>query len=274
MRVDTESQVFQAALRWIKYDVTQRRCHIFEILSVVRLALVPVAIIEDALRDCGDGSVKVALKSIYTDIANKRGQLVPLSAYPRRLAKKCIYVVGGTRRESSPWNRPDDIFNSVIKFDIFRREWSETAPMEIGRILPGVAVLNNRLYVVGGERGAQILANGEVYDSHQNCWSSIKPMEMPRCDFGLCAMDDNSLLAVGGWIGDDIGDSMERYDPEKDLWTIIGNLPQRRFSMGVVSFEGLIYIVGGCSTYSRHLSDLVRYVKVFRKVFYGLRCYS
>lgn len=259
LRVDTESQVFQAALRWLKHDVTQRRCYIFEIMSVVRLALVPVAIIEDALRDCNDGSVRIALKSIYTDLATKRGQLVSLCVYPRRLAKKCIYVVGGTRRESSAWNRPDDIFNTVVKYDIFRRQWTETtAAMEIGRILPGVAVLNNRLYVVGGERGAQILANGEVYDSLNNCWTSIKPMEMPRCDFGLCAMDDNSLLAVGGWIGDDIGDSMERYDPDKDLWTIIGNLQQRRFSMGVVSFEGLIYIVGGCSTYSRHLSDLGR----------------
>lgn len=36
--------------------------------------------------------------------------------------------------------------------------------MEIGRILPGVASLGGKIFVVGGERGSQILANGEVYD--------------------------------------------------------------------------------------------------------------
>lgn len=36
-------------------------------------------------------------------------------------------------------------------------------------------------------------------------------------------------------------------------------MPEPRFSMGVVSFEGLIYVVGGCTTSSRHLSDLISY---------------
>lgn len=259
LRVDSESQVFQAALRWIKHDVTQRRCYVFDILSLVRLALVPVKVIDQALRDCRDMSVKIALRSICRDIASKRGQLVPLRVCPRQLAKKNIYIIGGSRREtSSTWNPADDIFDTVAKFDIFRREWTETAPMEIGRILPGVAALNGKIYVIGGERGAQILANGEVYDPQNDCWSPIAPMIVPRCEFGLCAMD-NSLLAVGGWIGDDIGGSMERYDPDKDVWEIIGNLPEPRFSMGVVSFEGLIYIVGGCTISSRHLPDLVSY---------------
>lgn len=261
LRVDSESQVFQAALRWIKHDVTQRRCFVFDILSLVRLALVPVKVIDQALRDCRDMSVKIALRSICRDIASKRGQLVPLRVCPRQLAKKHIYIIGGSRRETtSTWILADDIFDTVAKFDIFRREWSETAPMQIGRILPGVAALNGRIYVIGGERGAQILANGEVYDPQNDCWSPIAPMIVPRCEFGLCAMD-NSLLAVGGWIGDDIGGSMERYDPDKDVWQIIDNLPEPRFSMGVVSFEGLIYIVGGCTISSRHLPDLVRYTE-------------
>lgn len=44
----------------------------------------------------------------------------------------------------------------------------------------------------------------------------------------------------------------------KNVWTQMGELPEARFSMGVVSFEGLIYIVGGCSSSSRHLPDLIR----------------
>lgn len=35
--------------------------------------------------------------------------------------------------------------------------------MEVGRILPGVATLGGKIFVFGGERGSQILANGEAY---------------------------------------------------------------------------------------------------------------
>lgn len=39
LRVDSEFQVFQAAIRWITYDIVQRRRYVFEILKHVRLPL-------------------------------------------------------------------------------------------------------------------------------------------------------------------------------------------------------------------------------------------
>lgn len=83
-------------------------------------------------------------------------------------------------------------------------------------------------------------------------------MTIPRCEFGLCAIG-GTLYAIGGWVGEDIGGSIECYDPIKNSWNVLGDLPEPRFSMGVVSFEGLIYIVGGCTTSSRHLPDLISY---------------
>lgn len=259
LRVDSESQVFSAALRWIKHDVMQRRRYVFDVISQVRLALVPIRLIDTAVMECRDMSMKVALRSFKKDIASKRGQLVPLQVTPRICAKKSIYVIGGSRKEtSSVWNPDDCIYETVAKFDIFRREWIETAPMEIGRILPGVSSLGGKIFVVGGERGNQILANGEAYDPQNNTWSPVSPMIVPRCEFGLCALG-GTLWALGGWIGEDIGGGMECYDPVKDSWNMVGELPEPRFSMGVVSFEGLIYMVGGCTTSSRHLPDLISY---------------
>ena len=34
--------------------------------------------------------------------------------------------------------------------------------MEIGRILPGIAIISGRIFVCGGEVDSRILANGEV----------------------------------------------------------------------------------------------------------------
>lgn len=39
LRVDTEFQVFQAAIRWITHDIIDRRRYVFEILKHVRLPL-------------------------------------------------------------------------------------------------------------------------------------------------------------------------------------------------------------------------------------------
>nr|CAD7402247.1 unnamed protein product [Timema cristinae] len=289
LRVDTEFQVFQAAMRWIVHDVIQRRRYVFEVLSHVRLPLLSICLLERAINECGDSSLKVALRSVRKDLVTKKGSLVPLFVHPRLCAKKDIFVIGGSKRELvSAWTRSSECtFESVERFDTFRQEWCRASPMGIGRILPGVATLNGRIFVVGGEQESQILANGECFDPREDTWTKVASMVVPRCEFGLCALHGN-LYAVGGWVGEDIGGSIEKYDPNIDEWRLEGNLPEPRFSMGVVSYEGcetklrkkppqcvlsiklqpprvlmhavgvegLIYIVGGCTHTRRQMQDL------------------
>lgn len=258
IRVDSEYQVFQVAMRWVKHEVSIRKRFVFDVLANVRLSLVPVRLIESEIVQCRDMSLKIALRSILKDLVSRRGTLVPIGSNPRLGAKKSIYIIGGSKRESASGWTNDCIFESVIKYDIFRCEWVDVAAMEVGRILPGVTTLCSKIYVVGGERGSQIFADGEVYDPISNTWEALEPMNTSRCEFGLCALG-GTLWAVGGWIGEDIGDSIESYDPIKASWETVDKLPEPRFSMGVVSFEGLIYIVGGCTQASRHLPDLISY---------------
>ncbi|XP_075220268.1 actin-binding protein IPP [Lycorma delicatula] len=260
LQVDSELQVFQAAMKWISHDLTQRKRYVFEILIHVRLPLLSLCMLEHAITECNDASLKVALRSIRKDLVTKKGSLVPLFVTPRLCAKKDIFVIGGSKRELiSTWTRSSECtFESVERFDTFRRKWCRAAPMGIGRILPGVAALNGRIYVVGGEQESHILANGEVYNPSDDTWEKVPSMIVPRCEFGLCALN-GVLYAVGGWVGDDIGSSIERYDPVLDEWELHGNMPEPRFSMGVVSYEGLIYLVGGCTHNSRHMQKLTSF---------------
>lgn len=139
IRVDSESQVFFAAMRWLKQDGLRKR-FVFDVLANVRLSLVPITLIENEIAECRDISLQIALRSILKDLTLKRGQLTKVEANPRLAAKKSIYVIGGSKRESASGWTNDCIFDSVIKYDIFRREWVDSAPMGIGRILPGSAV--------------------------------------------------------------------------------------------------------------------------------------
>ncbi len=47
--------------------------------------------------------------------------------------------------------------------------------MNIGRILPGIAILSGRIFVCGGEVDSQILANGEVSRTHRLIISVTDP---------------------------------------------------------------------------------------------------
>lgn len=46
--------------------------------------------------------------------------------------------------------------------------------MRLGRVLPGVAALDGKIFVVGGEEESQILANGECYDPQDDTWNKVK----------------------------------------------------------------------------------------------------
>ncbi|KAH0954714.1 hypothetical protein HN011_007733 [Eciton burchellii] len=267
IHIDTECQVFQAAYNWIVHDIPARRCYVFEILGHIRLRLCSLARLERIILECKDASLIVALRSIQKDLVSNKGCLVPLHAQPRVCARKNILVIGGSKREHSAdsWGRTaESTYETIEKYDIFTGEWSEVAPISIGRILPGVALLDGKVYVVGGELESCIIANCECYDPRDNVWTPIACMEEPRCDFGLCALD-NCLYAFGGWVGEDIGGSIEIYDPITNTWTLDGYLPEPRFSMGVVAYEGLIYIVGGCTHNSRHRQDVMSYNPVTRE---------
>ncbi|KOB64558.1 Actin-binding protein ipp, partial [Operophtera brumata] len=234
LKVENEAQVLYPALRWLEHDSVGRRRHCFEVLSHVRLPLISPEVLDKVIKNVQDPSISVALKT-----KSGRGALVPLGAEPRARARRSLLVMGGSCRGTAATHPPlitDKTLSTVLKYDILKSEWEELSPMGIARIQPGVATLGGRVYVVGGEQGSQILANGEVYDPQTDKWTNISPMKEARCEFGLTAWNGN-LYAFGGWVGCDMGASVEVYDPFMNEWETCGRIPEPRFGMGVVTFE-------------------------------------
>ena len=61
--------------------------------------------------------------------------------------------------------------------------------MRNGRLLPGISVLNGKIYVCGGEQDCEILSNCEVYDPAEDTWSELASMNIPKCEFGMCSLN-------------------------------------------------------------------------------------
>ena len=102
--------------------------------------------------------------------------------------------------------------------------------MAEARYAHAVAVLDGKLYAVGGFSGGDRLSSVERYDSALNAWEAVAPMASARCNFAMAVLD-GKLYAVGGVNvnGDDddndyddgrhrLISSVERYDPALDAW--------------------------------------------------------
>lgn len=95
--------------------------------TLIFVSLFP-GLLERAIAECTDSSLRVALKSIHNDLISKKGCLVPLYVHPRLGAKKHIFVIGGCKREfNNILNKGFECnYVSIERFDTFKRFVSST----------------------------------------------------------------------------------------------------------------------------------------------------
>ncbi len=71
----------------------------------------------------------------------------------------------------------NDAFNFFLfRYDPKTDQWKFVAPTNTPRSTVGVAVLENKLYSVGGRDGSCCLSSVEVYDPHTDRWTMAAPM--------------------------------------------------------------------------------------------------
>ena len=89
--------------------------------------------------------------------------------------------------------------------------WVSKAPMHEARGCLGVAIVNDKIYAIGGSSGAMggligeflltgagpILNTTEEYDPAMDTWTFKAPMPTPREHFGI-AVYENKIYCIGG----------------------------------------------------------------------------
>jgi len=132
--------------------------------------------------------------------------------------------------------------------------WVTKAPMQEARYGLGVAVVNEKIYAIGGQTGLpsagySILNVTEEYDPATDTWSYKTPMPTARTEFGI-AVYENKIYCIGGY-GDPeyVGlGTNEVYDPATDTWETLASLPTPRWDVQANVLLGRIYVVGGDSS--------------------------
>jgi N-acetylneuraminic acid mutarotase len=135
--------------------------------------------------------------------------------------------------------------------------WESKAPMHEARIHVGVAVVNGKIYAIGGRNSSYwLVGTNEMYDPGSDIWTTLKPMPIARERFGIAAYQ-NKIYVFGGTTGtvptiggnalgvDVVTGVNEVYDTATDTWETKAPMPTARGGLQANVVDGKIYLIGG-----------------------------
>ncbi|XP_074650616.1 kelch-like protein 8 isoform X2 [Tubulanus polymorphus] len=245
LNVDSETQVYEAVVKWVKQNVAERKSFLPKLISKVKLPLLPAAYLlscvetEDLLKrnlECRD----------YLDEAKyyqmSLSGLLPEIKYterhrPRKSYSGVMFCVGGRGASGEP-------FHSIECYDLRKDRWFNIGEMNTRRRHVGVVATGGKLYAIGGYNGIHHLNSGEVFDPQTNKWKYISPMGTPRRGIALASLG-GPLYAIGGLDNSMCFNIVERYDIQSDSWSCVACMIKHRGGVGVATLKGYLYAVGG-----------------------------
>jgi N-acetylneuraminic acid mutarotase len=123
--------------------------------------------------------------------------------------------------------------------------WSTMSPMPTARGGVGLAVVNGKIYAIGGLNGNNVpVSTTEEYDPQTNGWISKMPMPTPRSGFAI-AVYQNKIYVIGGSVGNGYVGNNEVYDTISNTWETKTSMPTPRADLCANIENDSIYLIGG-----------------------------
>ena len=97
-------------------------------------------------------------------------------------------------------------------------KWTEKADMPTPRMQLATAVVNGKIYAIGGLNGGSRSAV-EEYDPQRDIWTKKADMPTARGGIAASAVDGKIYVFGGHRIAFQPLDTVQMYDPAKDKWT-------------------------------------------------------
>ena len=148
----------------------------------------------------------------------------PRSGHGVVSAQGKLFAAGGFTRDEQGVHKT---LSSVECFDPSTGVWTTINPMNGARVWLGLAVLGDKLFVIGGmdmQDGKGKLSSVECLELSvpNGAWKPVAPMTMPRSQVGVAVMG-GKIYAMGG-PKDNARTSMECFDPNEEppgRWTLV-----------------------------------------------------
>lgn len=136
----------------------------------------------------------------------------------------------------------------TFEYDPATNAWSERTPLPLGRARGASATVahDDLLYVIGGIRGLQSVADVDQYDPVLDEWRSLPPL--PRTSDHIVAGAIGDFIYVAGGRAGGIEGHTDRLDvfrPSTLEWTIGPSMPTSRGGHAASVAAGRLYVFGG-----------------------------
>jgi N-acetylneuraminic acid mutarotase len=174
-----------------------------------------------------------------------------------------IYVMGGMLYFAPPFRSTDD--NKV--YDPLTDSWSDLAPMPVGVRDYASAVIDNKIYVMGG---VNTQGNREdliqIYDPETDTWDCDGPRLPTGLAYSSAGFTSGALAPERLYFFGATTKRTEIYDPRSNSLTNGAPILTPRAYPGVANLNDAIYVIGGSQTTENNkltfLSTTERYIPV------------
>jgi N-acetylneuraminic acid mutarotase len=166
-----------------------------------------------------------------------------------------IYVIGGARWQG--FHSPLAIKAMNWAYDPTWDYWTKMAPIPTAVSGYASAVLDDKIYIIGGHNADGVIDLVQIYDPKTNQWSQGTPIPTGVDDAGSCATtgyaSPKRIYVIGGLVLTNNGSQgtniTQIYDPESDSWSIGTSLPQTINPLiTLVNVNDILYAIDGSAT--------------------------
>lgn len=246
IRGHSELELFEAADRWLMHE-SARMSSVYTVMQNIRFPLIAPDDLDEKVHkisymqadpDC----LKLLLEATKYHMLPCKQPLMHSSRMQVRSISPCLVAIGG-KESTNHVSREVQLFNKEAN------QWLHLGEMDLPAYCHCVAVLNDFLFVVGGQEmfdnnGSTAMANVFRYDPRFNRWLKMTNMLETRTDFHASVIG-GYLYAIAGRNHTGPLNSAERFKVEQNKWESIADLPHAVCAHSGAPCSGRMYIAGG-----------------------------
>ena len=265
LNIDSEVEIFNAVVTWLKHNTEERSKYAKHLLLKVRFTLLADPALRfisnfDSTFSKKEDFVKI-LKEVYTNRLNHKSSSCYTSRYCGQQMFNIILCGGFNVKR-----------NNVVNTIIFRSDLNKTkvlSSMKFKRRSFQAVVLKGEIYFFGGFNNAdKFIKLVEKYTPSTNNWSEVTNMLDCRLDICACAFIDK-IYVFGGLLTSKTffknlkaTNSCLQFDTIEENWKTKAHMNKARVSAACIAFQEKIVVSGGKSDYE-HASNSVESYDVF-----------
>jgi N-acetylneuraminic acid mutarotase len=186
-----------------------------------------------------DGSLSLPLHEVGLSNWTTEDMQIGRSLMGVESVGDCIYVIGG-------YNSTVDVRVRVDEYNTTSGVWRTRSSMTVPRNGMATAVVDNKIYVIGGRDSGSNTNATEVYDPFTDSWESKAPVPTARYLSAASSVGHKIYVIGGGGTG--IMNVTEVYDTVTDTWATASPMPTNRWAHTMSAVGDEIYVIGGSNS--------------------------